>query len=261
MVNLDVEALQKSLVRREAASGPLPPTALPTERLEEMAAAAAEIAECYRVLTKGGSNVVGELLRGQGTFTEWNHYPKGDVYDRDTHAQYYYHAHKQGLRGTEHGHFHTFVRVKGMPETMCPVDMPESVKRPIGKDALSHIIGISMDNAGYPFRIFTTNRWVTGESWYKADDVCRLIDLFVIDHAVPSWPANRWVTAMLRLFRPQIEWLLKERDDAAQVWQAGNPDAVVYEDRKFEVPSVADISVDDQARLVQQALEQRSETT
>jgi hypothetical protein len=67
-----------------------------------------EALECRRVLAKAGLNLVGEVLRGQGTFYQFNHYPEGDVYDRDSHAQYYYHAHR-GVEG-EHGHFHTFLR-------------------------------------------------------------------------------------------------------------------------------------------------------
>ena len=30
------------------------------------------------------------------------------------------------------------------------------------------------------------------------------LDRFDIDHAYPSWPVNRWLTAMVRLFRPQM---------------------------------------------------------
>ena len=70
---------------------------LPTERLEDMAAAGAEVLEVYRLLRKSGDNVVGEVLRGQGEFYEWDHFPKGDVYDPETHSQYYYHAHPAEL--------------------------------------------------------------------------------------------------------------------------------------------------------------------
>ena len=74
--------------------------------------AGVEVLECRRVLVRGGLNVVGEVLRGQGDFVEMEHYPRDDVFDADSHAQYYYHAH----RGTaEHGHFHTFLRAAGMP--------------------------------------------------------------------------------------------------------------------------------------------------
>jgi hypothetical protein len=55
---------------------------LPSEDLEVMALAGQQVVEVYRVLAKTGDNVVGELLRGTDTFFEWDHYPKGDVYDR-----------------------------------------------------------------------------------------------------------------------------------------------------------------------------------
>src|SRR3546814_7453899 len=76
-----------------------------------MAAAGAEAVDVHRVLAKTGDNLVGELLKNNGTFYEWDHYPPGDVYDHETHGQYYYHAHAADQRfDGEHGHFHTFVR-------------------------------------------------------------------------------------------------------------------------------------------------------
>ena len=251
---MDIEGLRDSLVRREG--GPeVPLWTVPPERAGEMACAADTIEECRRAVAAGGSNLVTEVLRGQGTFTKWKHYPKGDVYDKDTHGQYYYHAHPSDLRGGEHGHFHTFVRAAGMPGSARPAALPSTLTRPLGKDALCHIVGISMDRRGEPLRLFTVNRWVTGETWYDADAAIATIDRFAITHAVPSWPTNRWVSAMVRLFRPQIEWLLRERDAAVRVWRAGHPDSEVpvWNDRKLEVTSAIDISVAAQARLARAA--------
>ena len=59
-----------------------------------------EVLECRRVLSKVGLNVVGEVLRDQGDFVEMEHYPRDDVFDAETHAQYYCHAHRGEL---EHG--------------------------------------------------------------------------------------------------------------------------------------------------------------
>ncbi len=211
-----------------------------------MAAAADEIEECYRVLKKGDTNLVAEVLRGYGTYTEWQHYPPGDIHDSDSHSQYYYHAHREG----EHGHFHIFLRKKGMPKGCRPARLPASVERPLGKDAISHIIAISMDKRGYPIRLFTANRWLVNDTWYKPKDVIEMIDLFDIDHAWPCWATNRWVGAMLRLFRPQIEWLVAERDEAVRVWQAGHPDGVAQEDRDLDITSMLNISVEDQVQRV-----------
>lgn len=227
---------------------------LPKERLQDMAAAGAEILEVYRLLRKGGDNVVGEVLRGQGEFYEWDHYPKGDVYDPETHAQYYYHAHPAELRGGEHGHFHTFLRPKGMPSTIAPAPLADYAPPEGDNDALSHLIGISMDQYGYPIRLFSTNRWVTGEVWYAADDVIDMLDLFNMDLAYPSLPVNIWITAMLRLFRPEIEDLIGRRDRAVSAWQRRNPDANAHEDRALEITAFADISVDTQIERVGRAL-------
>lgn len=227
---------------------------LPQEELEAMLAAGEQILDCYRLLCKTGDNVVGEILRGEGTFYEWNHYPKGDVYDPETHSQYFYHAHPTELRGGEHGHFHTFVRAKGMPEGIEPAPYDGDVDWPKGDDALGHLIGISMDGKGYPIALFTTNRWVTGETWYSADDICRMVVRFDIDHARPSWPANRWVTNMLRLFRPQIYSLLEVRDGAIETWRRKHPDRDAYEDRELEITSREAISVKKQIAEVRAVL-------
>jgi hypothetical protein len=231
---------------------------LPKERLERMAAAGAEVLEVERVLERTSDNVVGEILRHQGTFYEWDHYPKGDVYDDHSHGQYFYHAHAGGTRDAEHGHFHTFVRVKGMPAHIKPARRKQQANWPKGDDALSHIIGIAMDSAGKPLRLFSTNRWVTGETWYSAKDVHQLVDRFEIDHAQPSWPTNRWVTAMVRLFWPQVMTLVQARDATVAAWQRANPGADVLEDRRLEITSQVDISVEAQIKAVKAALAVRS---
>lgn len=227
---------------------------LPRERLERMIAAGEDVVECHRILARTGGNLVGELLRDIETFFEWDHYPDGDVYDTDSHSQFYYHAHPQELRGGEHGHFHTFLRPLGMPKGIRPVALPDYEKSADENDALSHLIAISMDKFGVPIRLFSTNRWVTGETWYTADSVSTMIDHFLIDHAQPSWPVNRWVSGMVILFQPQIVALLRARDKNVDAWAAQHPDRNVYEDRDLEVTSVVDISIDDQIALVTDAL-------
>jgi hypothetical protein len=228
-------------------------TRLNDDRLNEMLSAGEDVMECYRVLKKAGLNVVGEVLKGQVQFYELNHYPPGDVYDRDTHSQYYYHAHRSG----EHGHFHTFLRQAGMPAGIAPV--PEAATRdwPKGSDAQSHIIAVSMDRYGYPIGLFTTNRWVTGETWYSAENVCAMLDHFGIDHAYPSWPTNRWLTGTIRLFRPQIEALLHERDTGLMGWAAEHPDRDAFEDRELEILSETSIDVDAQMKAVRAEMARR----
>ncbi|PIW26514.1 MAG: hypothetical protein COW30_14830 [Rhodospirillales bacterium CG15_BIG_FIL_POST_REV_8_21_14_020_66_15] len=228
-----------------------------------MEAAGADILECYRVLGKSEANVVGEVLKGAGEFYEWDHYPTGDVYDWDSHSQYYYHAHPPENRankwGAEHGHFHAFLRPKGMPKGTKPAPVVDFKKPKDPDDALTHLVAVSMNREGMPQRLFTTNRWVTGEVWYDAETVIGLLDRFSVDQALPSWPANIWITNMLRLFRPQIEVLLRRRDAAVHDWGIRFPKAEcsVYEDRDLEVTSIVDISVERQLHSVQEALQAR----
>lgn len=63
-------------------------TELSRPQLERMADAGAQIVECYRVLQKGGLNIVGEVLKGQGEFYELEYYPKDDVFDGETYSQH-----------------------------------------------------------------------------------------------------------------------------------------------------------------------------
>ena len=227
---------------------------LSRQRLEDMAAAGEEVMEVHRVLEKTGDNLVGELIKDAGTFYEWNHYPDGDVYDTESHSQYYYHAHPAELRVGEHGHFHTFLRPKGMPKGVKPAPIPDLEPPDDEDDALSHLIAISMDSHGIPICLFTTNRWVTGEVWYKAEDICAMLDSFVISHAQPSWPVNRWVGAMIRLFHPQVAALVRLRDAVVEEWAKQHPGRDVFEDRDLEVASAQPISLADQIEKVGQGL-------
>ena len=218
--------------------------------LEVMAEAADEIDECVRVLKKAGLNPVGEVLKGQGQFVKMSHYPKGDVFDRETQSQYYYHAHRDG----EHGHFHCFLRAPGMPEGVAPVPEAEGRDWPSGDKALAHLVAVSMDRYGAPIRLFTTNRWVTGETWYPGADVIRMLPRFAIDHAHPSWPTNRWLTALLRLFRPQIEALIVARDAALAERRAAKPESDLFADRSLETLSETAIDVAVQQKAVRALL-------
>jgi hypothetical protein len=228
---------------------PLPPlrspdaSALSAEERTRMLAAADEIHECYRVLEKAGLNVVGEVLRGQGEFVEMEHYPHDDVFDGESHSQYYYHSHRPDTG--EHGHFHTFLRAGGMPASARPLDYPPASEPwPRGDEAICHLVGIAMDAWGYPIGLFATNRWVTGESWYAAEDAIAMLDRFAIDHAWPSWPVNRWISSMPVLFRPQVEALLHHRDTVISAWQEAHPGEDVFEDRRLDVTGYLAVDVD-----------------
>lgn len=201
-----------------------------------MLMAGAEVLECQRVLSGGGINLVSEVLRDQGEFVEYEHYPRSDVYDSESGAQYYYHAHRAG----EHGHFHTFLRVNTGNTDGSPAGDGLNSSEPV------HLIAISMDAYGWPIGLFATNHWVCGGAWRSAEEVIELLPRFRIDHAFPSWPVNRWIGAMMVLFRPHIEALLTHRDAVIGAWARAHPGRDVFEDRELGVTGYLPISVEDQ---------------
>ncbi len=207
-----------------------------------MWSAGEQVLNCYRVLAKSSDNIVGEILKGQGTFYEMDHYPPGDIYDPETHCQYYYHAH----RGGEHGHFHTFLRSEGMVQGMKPIEgQSHQDYMDQRDDKLTHLIAISMDPQGFPISLFTTNRWVTAENWYNATDVITALERFEMDLAPPSWPVNIWMTNLVRLYAPIIRQLIIERDEVIANWAEKYPERDVFEDRELEVTSEIPINVGD----------------
>lgn len=226
------------------------PDTLTDAQLGTSLAAVAEIRECYRVLARGGLNIVGEVLRGQGPFYELDHYPKDDVFDADNASQYYYHAHRDDH--DEHGHFHLFLRDRSLSPQARPV------LGPTGSDRVAHVVAIAMDAWGFPTDLFAVNRWVTDESWLPSAEVIAALDRFQVDHAYPSWPVNRWMGAMVRCFRPQIEALLLHRDRV--VAQSGRPLAEVLEDRSLEVTGSVPVDVEAWAGTLQREQRRRALT-
>ncbi len=215
---------------------------LTNDQLRAMRIAAKEVLECRRVLRGGGLNVVGEVLRGQGEFVELEHYPSDDVFDHHSHSQYYYHAHRGAV---EHGHFHCFLRAAGFPPNAEAIDWPiAQAAWPTDDDAICHLVAISMDAWGEPVGLFACNRWVTDESWYSANAVIQMLQQFEIDHAAPSWPVNRWLSAMLRLYQPWIACLLRHRDEVIAHRQQSRPEQDTLEDRTLEITGHVQIDVD-----------------
>jgi hypothetical protein len=72
-----------------------------------------------------------------------------------------------------------------------------------------------------------------------------MLDRFVVDHAAPSWPVNRWISAMLVLYRPHAEALLRHRDEVVAAWQAANPGMDIFEERRLDVTGYIPIDVDE----------------
>ncbi|MGQ0752127.1 MAG: DUF6969 family protein [Betaproteobacteria bacterium] len=224
---------------------------LSARRLREMLTAGIEALECRRALERGGINLVSELLRGQGDFVEYEHYPRDDVYDAESGAQYYYHAHR-GIRG-EHGHFHTFIRDPGWQADRNGNREAEAQSCGDGS-SVTHLIAISMDAYGWPIGLFATNHWVTGGTWRTAESTINRLPRFRIDHAYPSWPVNRWLGAMFTLFRPHIESLLRHRDQVIAAWGPMDIQQNVLEDRALEITGFLSIDVERTVHTLRESL-------
>jgi hypothetical protein len=237
--------------------------------IERMAAAAQVVGECRRELAGRNRNVISEVAAGEVTLSEWRHYPEGEAYDPKSHTQYFYHSHPASGRPLrEHGHFHTFLRAEGMPAGVAPLLLPEiavadapvlapqapPLKRG-SREEVSHLVAIAVDVRGEPIRLFTTNRWVTGETWYRADDVIRMLERFAVNEPEPSATLNLWVGAMLRLFRPQIAALLRARDDTIVTWRRRRR-THVFEDPSLEITSSLEINLEAQLAFLDRARSQ-----
>lgn len=140
-----------------------------------------------------------------------------------------------------------------MPRSARAITGPDGKPPDRQQDALAHLVAISMDEFGKPVSLFTINRWVTDETWYAADDVIAMLDRFVVDLARPSWPINRWITAMVDLFRPQIEALIVDRD-AVVSRRADQTGEEVFDDHALEVTAVRPIDIDRQLDAIAEAL-------
>jgi hypothetical protein len=65
-----------------------------------------------------------------------------------------------GAVQAEHGHFHLFAQL-GKDDRQIP--------------RYTHLLGIAVDARGLPLRLFTTNRWVTDETWLPAPSVLGMV--------------------------------------------------------------------------------------
>lgn len=95
---------------------------------------------------------------------------------------------------------------------------------------------------------------MTDETWYAAENVAKMLEHFEMDHTHPSWASNRWLTAMFRLFRPQMNLLLIQRDAKVARYVAKKKPLDVYEDKGLEITSELAISVPRQIQAVEKAL-------
>lgn len=164
-----------------------------------------------------GGNVALAAMAGATECVEFRHYPLRDVVDRQNRTRFFYHAHGSRRRPPEeHGHFHIF----GHGDS--PADY-------------FHLVGISLDARGFPNRLFTTNRWVTGERWRSAAEVEKAIAGFQLTCKGRLAPVARWISALLNLYEPQIKKLVKRRDAVMRRRSQKSGWDALCEDRKLDV--------------------------
>lgn len=236
---------------------------------EREAAAAARLRECHTALAARGSTMIREAVgAGSDDIADWQHYPEGEVYDPASHVQYFYHRHPAAAppsppaaasEPAEHGHFHLFLRGDGIPAGITPLLLPDAAvanaplprqSAPLkrgSRDEVCHLVAIAVDTHGEPIRLFTTNRWVTGETWYRAEDVARMLDRVRLGGGAPATLVDRWIEAVVGLFSSEIAMLLRNRDRAITDWRWRWPRGNVFEDARLEVTS--SFPIDLEARL------------
>lgn len=230
-------------------------SAIPRDRLLAMQAAADQMIAVLEEAAEEQKHILIDVLNATApeAFTQWQHYPPGDIHDRDNGALWFYHAHSEDEAArpwNEHGHFHLFVYTEHVKEGVEPIALPPEPDWELG--GLCHLVAISFDQAGTPMRIFTTNRWVAMEWQYPAEEVIRLLDHFVIENEEFAL-TSRWLMAALKLFRPQIEWSLRERDKVIAKLREKDPEGF-SEDESIEVLSSFPFDLGSQIDAIETAL-------
>ena len=154
--------------------------------------AAQELANIQMRYAETGRTLNEAILCGAKDFVEWQHYPNNDLIDGDSGYEFYYHAHSADETPSgEHGHFHVIKR---------------------DKNSFHHLIGIALNQKGFPVRLFTTNQWVTGEEMVDSKVAIKSIKGFEMVVKGRMTPVSKWISAFIKLFAPEIEKLILERD-------------------------------------------------
>ncbi|MEP3421990.1 MAG: hypothetical protein ABJN35_09675 [Erythrobacter sp.] len=173
----------------------------------------------------------------------WTHYPKSDARDKFCKARWYYHVHAPGSRDAgEHGHFHLFLHRTQLPKGLEPKVWP-----PQGEDAkahVTHLIALSIDTNGIPRSWFSVNRFVTNEFLFPAETMIDHLPDFNVDNTKEDDCVNRFVTAMVALYRDEIAELLRERDAKHAELVAEHGDAAYEKASGLEVLSSIPIDLD-----------------
>lgn len=186
--------------------------------------AAADLVAALREVEDGGGNLIAAFV-GDMPFVAFRHYPENDLWDPDSCAQFYFHAHNPGARGAEVGHIHCFYRPGGRESAEAP----------------HHLVAIALDPAGRPCGLFTTNRWVTQESFLPAPAARAAVRRYSPSgDDVPS----RVVAAVFGLYRDEIEALLDRRDAVLAAGREKTGGCDPLDDETLEILSSLPIDIE-----------------
>ena len=206
--------------------------ALDTRRMRRTRDGARRLVELLGEFAADGATPLGMAL-GADVPHAWQQYARNDETSRQAGDWFfYYHSHDRSMHG-EHGHFHVFRRLPGQ----AAAD---------GKERYAHLIGIGVDARGLPRRLFTTNRWVTNESWRGARDGIHALERIVAARSPATSPLLAWLRELLAVFAPQIALLLAHRDRRV----AAHGGTRVLEDRRMCVLSECTVSLETQMMAI-----------
>lgn len=174
--------------------------------------ALAELVTLSEAMAGEGRALIQRVLpEPPATYTQWEHYPKGDAIDPSSKSRWFYHAHPPEQRGPkEHGHFHLFLPLSAF-------DGVEPLAKPVKEKPAKvvHVAALCFDTDGLPTHWIATNQWVTDEYLYPADAIIDRLDEMDLSDAgeakdIPH--VGRWLTCALAVARSDVEALLRERD-------------------------------------------------
>lgn len=201
-----------------------------TQLRARMEDARASVAAFTRATEACGS-LIQSWVRGEDV-VEMDHYPPHDIVDAGSGSQFYYHCHRHD--GSEHGHLHLFWHATRSGRRRRTV---AETRRWVRTDP-THLFAISLDARGLPRALFTVNRWVTEGHWFDATTMLCLVDRFAMRLVEGHEHSCAWLTSFVRMYRPVVEELLKERD----LRLASRPDlAAALTDPELEVLSRIEI--------------------
>jgi len=172
-----------------------------------------------------------DRLKHQRLRDERCHFPELDLKSQSASSLCFFHRH--GASRHEAGHFHFF-------QQHLPTDV--------------HLIALALNWQGKPLRLFSVNRWVTGETWLPWQQTWRHFKGWRIRREArrrEAWQNCRtlattaqelemvglWLECMLTILAPEIRHCLRARDQCLSDWVDRKPGINLLEDKSLEVLS------------------------